>query len=659
FVLQILGISLPVSALNLTSAAGIVFALLAGFIVRQFVWYGQTRAPTLKEFIRIYPGGTIAFDGVLQIFLPLVALAFSPEYGWLLACGVVVTVLYVLHSQQDAATKRQLREEISTLKQFKQGTQSIQDASRRTLDSLEREQALEIALETAANLVAASGAAIFLIEHDQAPLRLEQTSGSATQVAAQWSSVPYSGNFTKEQTRIVRKSTGDTASDFPEFAQGSTYEMIVETPMRLSNRALGVLRLYFEQARALTDVERSLVWQLASNTAQFYETLGWFSVMENYAVEMAQLTHLAQISSSNLSLDTVLKDMIRVLRQLVNMNTVTLALTRAQSSGPQVLDLYGDVADSGALVLDSFPEFANMRQPEHQRPRYFKESDNDLSTPLRELIAAHGNSLAVFPLLSHYDLLGLIILSDPGGTQFSDHQWQVLEMASNQIASHILNARLFVLTQAALNLRMEQLSILSTIAQQISSALDPDSILATMLEMAVRSTEANTGTVSLLLEGDDAWKILQYQEDGTLHRIQRAQTRDEGVVGQVLRTKETVTIPDTRQLASYLSSSSTNIYLSAVAVPLVSETKVIGVLHMESLRPDFFTREKVSFLTNLARHAVISIENARLLSERQRQIQVLRELQSLSLKLSSATETRIVAEQVLATSLELLEGRAA
>ncbi|MCL4248245.1 MAG: GAF domain-containing protein [Anaerolineae bacterium] len=659
FVLQMLGVSLPVSTLNVNNGLGIVLALLAGFIARQIIWYWQRRAPAPKELVRIYPFNAIMIDSVLQVFLPLAALAFDRDYGWLLACGIVVTALYILRSSQDAATQRQLREEISALKYFQQGTQNIQDASRRTLESLEREQALEIALETASNLVAASGAAVFLIAYDHNIFKLEQASGSAAQFAAQWSSVPSSVDFTYESMRIVHKSAGDAPSDLPEFAQDSPYQMIVETPLRLSNRTLGILRLYFEHERVLTDVERSLVEQLTSNTAQFYETLGWFSVMENYAVEMVQLTHLAQISSSNLSLDTVLEDMIRVLRQLVNMNKVTLALAHAQSSGPQALDLYGDVANSGVLMLDSVPEFAIMRQPEHQRPRYFEESDADLSAPLRELIAAYGHSLAVFPLLSHYDLLGLIMMSDARGARFADHQWQVLEMASNQIASHILNARLFVLTQAALNLRMEQLSILSTIAQQISSALDPDSILATMLEMAVRSTEANTGTVSLLLESDDVWKILQYQEDGTLNRIQRAQTRDEGVIGQVLRTKETVTIPDTRQVASYLSSSSTNIYLSAVAIPLVSETKVIGVLHMESLRPDFFTREKVSFLTNLARHAVISIENARLLSERQRQIQVLRELQSLSIKLSSATETKVVAEQVLVTSLELLDGRAA
>ncbi|MBE0691386.1 MAG: GAF domain-containing protein, partial [Anaerolineae bacterium] len=601
----------------------------------------------------------LAADSALQVLLPLAALAFSPQHGWLLGCAVVVVVLYLHRSTQDAIAQQILKEEIAELKQLLQGAQTLQTASRQTLESLEKEQALEIALETATGFSHADGAAIFLVESDQATLKLARAFGTAAQFAPQWPSLPYSAGVAPPSLRFVRRSDGEIGADLPELAEGGPYTTIAELGLHLANRTLGMLRLYFEQDRALTDVERALLQQLATNTAQLYETLDWYSVMENYAFEMAQLTHLAHISTSNLSMDSILQDMIRVLRQMANMSKVTLALTRAQAGGPQQLDLYGDVANSGTLVLDSVPELAQMRQPEHQHLRHFKSTDVGLSAPMRELVAARGESLSVIPLLSHYDLLGLILLGDPSNVHFSDHQWQVLEMASKQIALHILDARLFVLTQEALNVRMEQLSILSTIAQQISSALDPDTIVATMLEMAVRSTEANRCTVSLLLEGEDVWKVLQFQEDGTLQRARRAQTRDEGVIGQVLRTKETLTIPDTRQVASYLTDSSANIYLSAVAVPLISEAKVIGVLHIESLRPDFFTKEQVSFLTNLARHAVISIENARLLAERQRQIVILQELQSLSIKLSSVTETSVVANQVLATALELLDGRAA
>jgi PAS domain S-box-containing protein len=195
------------------------------------------------------------------------------------------------------------------------------------------------------------------------------------------------------------------------------------------------------------------------------------------------------------------------------------------------------------------------------------------------------------------------------------------------------------------------------VAQQISAALDPDTILATMLEMAVRATSANAGTVALLQEGEDTWKIIQYNDSGILQRSQRTRQGDEGVLGQVVRSRETLLIRDTREMVYGFAAPSPTSYLSAVAVPLISDGKVIGVLHMESLRTDFFAGEQVGFLDNLARHAVISIENARLLEERQHQIMTLRHLQGLSLRLSSVTETSYVAQEVVRTALDLLHGR--
>jgi len=659
--LRLLAVTLPVDALDANTILALVVAVLIALAVRFASWRWLLPPQAQDNLIRGYSSRLLLADGALHVLSPLLALAFSPQHGWLLVCTLVAVALYLHRSAQDALTQQKLERELTELRQLLHGAQALQAASRQSLESLEKERALEIALETAVDFSQADGAAIFLIDSDRAVFKLAQASGTADQYAPQWPPLPYSADLDAPALRFLRQSEGEISVNAPELAAGSPYKTIGELGLHLANRTLGLLRLYYARDPVLSDIDRGLLQQLAANTAHLYETLDWFGVMENYAYEMAQLTHLAHISTSNLSMDSILQDMIRVLRQMANVSKVTLALAHTQASpgSPQSLELYGDVVASGTLPLDSVPELAQMKQPEYQRLSHFKSTDIGLSTPMRDLIAAHGELLSVIPLLSHYDLLGLILLSDSSAAHLSDHQWQVLEMASNQIAWHILDARLFVLTQEALTERMEQLSILSTIAQQISSALDPDTIVATMLEMAVRSTEANRGTVSLLLEDEEVWKVFQFQDDGILRRARRAQTRDEGVIGQVLRTKETLTIPDTRQAAAYLTDASPNIYLSAVAVPLISEGRVIGVLHMESLRPDFFAREQISFLTNLARHAVISIENARLLAERQRQIVILQELQNLSIKLSSVTETSIVANQVLTTALELLAGNAA
>ena len=298
-----------------------------------------------------------------------------------------------------------------------------------------------------------------------------------------------------------------------------------------------------------------------------------------------------------------------------------------------------------------------MRQQDRPRSVQYRVDGSYVSPGMIDLIQMHGSTLTIFPLISYVDLLGLILIGDAELDGLSDTRWQLIEMASNQVASQVLNTRVHALTHQALDERLEQLNILAVVAQQISAALDPDTILATMLEMAVKSTSANVGTVALLQEGEETWKIIQYSDTGVLQRSQRTRQGDEGVIGQVARTRDTLLIRDTREMPNTLTTPNTNVFLSSVAVPLISEGKVIGVLHMESLRPDFFSKEQISFLNNLGRHAVISIENARLLEERQHQIMSLRHLQGLSLRLSSVTETGYVALEVVRTALDLLHGR--
>src|SRR5690606_32621866 len=111
--------------------------------------------------------------------------------------------------------------------------------------------------------------------------------------------------------------------------------------------------------------------------------------------------------------------------------------------------------------------------------------------------------------------------------------------------------------------------------------------------------------------------------------------------------------------ASFYESDYGTAYRSALGVPLVKTDAVIGVLLVESRQASAFSQEQEAFLSSLAGHAVMSIENARFLDERRHEINLLKSLRDLSLWLVSADDTRSVGYEILETTLQLLQGKQA
>jgi PAS domain S-box-containing protein len=660
---RLFNVPFPFDPLQPAQILLVVIMLLVVYMVRLAIISDMAGGATLRSALSNagYQTSVLILDLLLHVAAPVLAFAWLGANAWTVMSVATFTAAFVYNRLDMRRQRTTYEQNISAIQQEQALSALLVNAEHEMLEALDRSQSLEIAVKAAADIADADAAAFYRVNPDKHSFELGASFEWSAEQRRRWAVLPEHVDSWGEDILHVTREQADKTR-FPELHLDSHYQMVIEKLLLNNNTTMGLLRLYYRRLHRLTPSQRERLLNLTRYTATLIDNIDWYEIMENYAYEMAQLAHLSRASSASLSMDEVLNDMIRILRQMVSVKTISLALVTVQHNGAAVMELKGDALQIDTSIdtawqLARVPEFMTMRTQQRPRPQQYKEMDSNLSPGMRELLRLHGRTLAIFPLLSYYDLLGFILLGDAEVKSLSDHQWQLLEMASNQIAAHVLNARLYALTTAASAERLEQLNILATIAQQISSALDPDTILSTLLEMAVRSTGANAGTVAILQESDETWKVLQYTNGGTLERSQRSRSSDEGVIGQVARMREAVLIRDTRETTLFVGSSNPNLYLSSVGVPLISESRIIGVLQMESLRPDYFSQEEMEFLKNLARHAVISIENARMLEDRQNQIMTLKHLQSLSLQLSSVTEMQVVAMQVVKTALEMLNGR--
>jgi phosphoserine phosphatase RsbU/P len=93
--------------------------------------------------------------------------------------------------------------------------------------------------------------------------------------------------------------------------------------------------------------------------------------------------------------------------------------------------------------------------------------------------------------------------------------------------------------------------------------------------------------------------------------------RGRGVVGYAAQAKEAVLVPDVTKDPRYIATNPET--RAELAVPLIYQDKVIGVLDLEHTRRGHFTEDHKKIMTTLAAQLAIAIENARLYEEVERQ----------------------------------------
>src|SRR5262249_15229566 len=241
-------------------------------------------------------------------------------------------------------------------------------------------------------------------------------------------------------------------------------------------------------------------------------------------------------------------------------------------------------------------------------------------------IAIYGGArtaLAV-PMLKEGQLIGAFAIYRQEVRPFTDTQIELVSNFAKQAVIAIENTRLLnELRQRTddLSESLEQQTATSEVLRVISSSpgeLEP--VFQAMLEKAVRICEAKFGTM-YRYDGDMFHPTAVLNAPPTLSEFLQQRGAFQPPSGtplhRLLRTKSVVHSAD--DSAEQVPSPSAKLggARSHIAVPMLSENKVIGaiVIYRQEVRP--FTDKQIALVRNFANQAVIAIENTLLLSELQ------------------------------------------
>jgi signal transduction histidine kinase len=250
------------------------------------------------------------------------------------------------------------------------------------------------------------------------------------------------------------------------------------------------------------------------------------------------------------------------------------------------------------------------------------QADPEYATDLA--VAGGWRSLLNVPMLRAGKPIGTIGVTRGQAGRFPDAQVDLLRTFADQAVIAIENVRLFKELETrteALSRSVSELQALGEVGQAISSTLDLQTVLRTIVARATQ------------LSGTDAGVIYEYDEPREIF-VPRAAERleaeilqtmlatpvrkGEGATGRLAEGLEPVQLPDIigapteSQVRGALVRAG---YRALLAVPLVREGNLLGGLTVIRKTTGAFAPEVIELLQTFATQSTLAIQNARLFRE--------------------------------------------
>jgi phosphoserine phosphatase RsbU/P len=218
-------------------------------------------------------------------------------------------------------------------------------------------------------------------------------------------------------------------------------------------------------------------------------------------------------------------------------------------------------------------------------------------------------------LVRERKVVGVLTIESAEPDYFTREHERILNVLGNQLAVALENARLY----DELRARTREMETLIEIGHEINSILDLDRLLDQIVPLLRRVVSFDYLSVGLI-DGDSQEFVWHIEESYSApSHAQATRTKiTEGIVGRAVRERRPVIVGDVADDPDYRATETwrDRERHSEMAVPLVYEGEVIGVIALESSRTEAFDGDHARLLESVANNLSIALVNARLYAER-------------------------------------------
>src|SRR5580698_7883900 len=326
------------------------------------------------------------------------------------------------------------------------------------------------------------------------------------------------------------------------------------------------------------------------------------------------LLEVATLTSETLELDELLANVAEIVRRVIPYDLFAILLFNEKRKDLRIRYAVGHREEVVRNLSLSLGEGVVGAAAEARQPVLVA----DVTADHRYLTASDlvRSDLSV-PMIARRRLVGVIDVQAIRADSFKVYDRTMLSLIAGRVAAAIDNAQLFKRAER----QYRTIRTLSRISNEFASILDLDELLSKVASSVHGLINYDAFSVLLV---DAAQQVLRHRFS---NRFDQRVNLDniplgKGITGAAAASREVVRIIDTTRDPRYIASHPG--VRSEIAVPLIVQDRVIGVLNLESERIGYFTEDHARTLSLLAPSVSIAVENARLyneIAERERRMQ--------------------------------------
>lgn len=261
---------------------------------------------------------------------------------------------------------------------------------------------------------------------------------------------------------------------------------------------------------------------------------------------------------------------------------------------------------------------------------------------------ARYSSMAA-PLTVRGETVGVLGLAGKTGREFSADDLDLLSALAHQAAVALQNARFY----RDQELRARRLGVLNRLNQLISASLDADGVLGALTKAAAEITDAPYAAIWLV---DRTSTFLErHSVSVEAYPLQR-QRLGVGLMGWAAQHRIIVNVSDATidPRTSRPDWFKTAGFRSAVAIPIIHESTLLGVLTLTGTRPFVLEGGLREMLDSFVAQSAIAIRNAQLFEEAQRRRRQAEMLAVLARTIGATLDLDAVLQQAVEATRDLL-----
>lgn len=332
--------------------------------------------------------------------------------------------------------------------------------------------------------------------------------------------------------------------------------------------------------------------------------------LKTHALQQAVIAELGQLSLGDIDIEIFLEQVTRLVGQVLTIPICHILIRNGY--GHWHYEQGFGWSASKIAAYEALLQTANLDAVASGNDTYITQPNTDPDPTLAKFMRESGVSSAIWtPIQVNGAPYGLLVVYATDTHFPSRDETNFLQSVANLIGVYITRQRI----QTAEREQRQLAEALRDVSAILTRRFELKEVFDNILEAAqtiIPTYEA--GTIMLLSDDGQTISVISARGyDAVYHEItQRLWHRAEmPPVNHMISTRQPIIIPDTHQSDKWNFIEKTPNIRSYLGAPIFADDVCIGVINLDSFKPNAFSAKDAEKLATLANHASIAIQNVR------------------------------------------------